>query len=162
LRDTIVDSYYSCVFTLLPYEKSAHGDRGITRHGQPAQRVRPTHERVRLGSGHYPLFGAYPGDVVGAMRAGLRATVMAALLWAMVTEVPGQVGEGLPVLPAAYHYIYMHGLCTGGGSPPPVTMRTTPARGRVPCALGAILQILRATPCAQWRDMDKPSPRSDR
>jgi hypothetical protein len=39
------------------------------------------------------------------MQAGLRATVLAALPWAMVTGVPGQVVEGLPVLPAAYYYI---------------------------------------------------------
>jgi len=36
------------------------------------------------------------------MQAGLRATVMAALPWAMVTEGPGQRVEGLSVLPATY------------------------------------------------------------
>ena len=37
-----------------------------------------------------------------SMQAGLRANGMAALPWAMVTEVQEQVVEGLPVLPAAY------------------------------------------------------------
>jgi hypothetical protein len=46
--------------------------------------------------------------VLGAMQAGLRANAMAARTWAMVTDVPGQVVEVLPVLPAAYYYIYRH------------------------------------------------------
>jgi hypothetical protein len=58
---------------------------------------------------------------LGSMQAGLRANAMAALTWAMVTEVQGQGVEVLPVLHSAYYYIiYMHdGLCTGGGAPPP-------------------------------------------
>ena len=46
--------------------------------------------------------------LLGSMQAGLRANAMAALTWAMVTEVPGQVVEVLPVLHAAYYYIYIH------------------------------------------------------
>ena len=39
------------------------------------------------------------------MQASLRANAMAALTWAMVTAVPGQGVEVLPVLYAAYYYI---------------------------------------------------------
>jgi hypothetical protein len=45
---------------------------------------------------------------LGAIQAGLHANAMAALTWAMVTEVPGQGVEGLPVLPAACHDICRH------------------------------------------------------
>jgi hypothetical protein len=56
--------------------------------------------------------------LLGSIQAGLRANAMAALTWAMVTEAPGQVTEGLHVLHAAsITFIYMHdGLCTVCGS----------------------------------------------
>ena len=59
--------------------------------------------------------------LLGSMQAGLRANAMAALTWAMVTEVPGQVVEVLPVLHAAYYYIYicMTGCARAVGSPSP-------------------------------------------
>jgi len=54
---------------------------------------------------------------LGARQAGLRATARAALPWAMVTEVAGQVVEALPVLPSVSYSIY---LClTGVGSHSP-------------------------------------------
>jgi hypothetical protein len=46
--------------------------------------------------------------LLGSMQASLRANAMAALTWAMVTEVQGQVAEVLPVLHSAYYYIYIH------------------------------------------------------
>ena len=57
------------------------------------------------------LSGVCPGMLLGSMQAGPHANAVAALTWTMVTEVPGQVMEVLPVLarvPAAYYYIYIH------------------------------------------------------
>ena len=57
------------------------------------------------------------GLLLGARQASLRATARAALPWAMVTEVAGQVVEALPVLPSVSYSIY---LClTGVGSHSP-------------------------------------------
>jgi hypothetical protein len=47
--------------------------------------------------------------LLGSMQAGLRANAMAALTWAMVTDVQEQGVEVLPVLHSAYYYIiHMH------------------------------------------------------
>src|SRR5215470_11697520 len=60
--------------------------------------VSPTQERARLG---YQVTTRSPARdrvmVLFSMKAGLRATAMAALTWAMVTDAQGSVAEVLHV-----------------------------------------------------------------
>src|SRR5438445_5688193 len=58
--------------------------------------VSPTQERAMLGALATPRSPARDRVLV-SMKAGLRATAMASLTWAMVTDAAGQVAEVMPV-----------------------------------------------------------------
>ena len=73
------------------YEWRASLSRSIAMQGQQATMVRPTQERAILGS--LATTRALARDRVlclFSMKAGLRATAMASLTWAMVTDATGQ------------------------------------------------------------------------
>ena len=66
--------------------------------GKQATMVSPTQDRAMLGSlvtTRYPTRDRVM--LLWSMKAGLRAKAMAALIWAMVTDAPGQVAEVLHV-----------------------------------------------------------------
>jgi hypothetical protein len=66
--------------------------------GKQAKMVRPTQERAMLG--YLDTTRSPARDRVMlllSMKAGLRATAMASLTWAMVTDAQGQVAEVLHV-----------------------------------------------------------------
>ena len=67
-------------------------------HGKQAKMVSPTQKRAMLGS--LATTRSPSRDRVLFLlssKAGLRAKEMASLTWAMVTDAPGQVAEGLHV-----------------------------------------------------------------
>src|SRR5919109_5119478 len=76
------------------YKWRASLNRSIAMQGQQATMVRPTQERAMLGS--LATTRALARDRVlclFSMKAGLRATAMASLTWATVTDPTGQ-GRG--------------------------------------------------------------------
>jgi hypothetical protein len=62
--------------------------------GTHATLVRPTQERAMLGSLD-PTRS--PSQVLLSIEAGLRATDLASLTWAMVPDAHGQIAETMPV-----------------------------------------------------------------
>ncbi len=63
--------------------------------GKPATLVRPTQARAMLGSLDTTRS---PSQVLLSIEAGLRATDLASLTWAMVPDAHGQIGRAsMPV-----------------------------------------------------------------
>jgi len=66
--------------------------------GKHATLVRPTPERAMLGSLDTTRSPSQDRVMLLlSIEAGLRATAMASLTWAMVTDAPGQSAEAMPV-----------------------------------------------------------------
>ena len=62
--------------------------------GKPATLVRPTQARAMLGSLDTTRS---PSQVLLSIEAGLRATDLASLTWAMVPDAHGQIAAAMPV-----------------------------------------------------------------